>query len=350
MAFSPEANDYEGDETINMMTATDVLSEGHNLQDCSALINYDLHWNPVRLIQRAGRIDRIGSKADKIYIKNFLPSDEVEQVINIQKILNKRIKEIHEHVGQDDQILSEDERLNDMTIYAIYEVKDMDDIEMTEEDIFSLDEAELIIKNLAYEKPEYLALLKKMQLGLRSAKTGNNYKGTYAFFRSGDFPRLFIRKPDGAIIDNFIDVLKEVRCDPDEQEVSTTDKQLSNYYDDLKDIRSHFKNLLSDETKQIKIEPEIRKTKARIRTLMQNKQNDEIFLENASKIDSVLNQYFPSHYIPLLRKLNKQEEDDEHYFQELVNIYNDEDLGEIVSTEKKEQKSVIEFICGEILI
>ena len=75
--FVPKANSWykfrEGESELNTVIATDVLSEGLNLQDCDKVINYDLHWNPVRLIQRLGRIDRIGSEHEKIYALNFLP-------------------------------------------------------------------------------------------------------------------------------------------------------------------------------------------------------------------------------------------------------------------------------------
>ena len=70
------------------MIATDVLSEGLNLQDCNKIVNYDLPWNPVRLIQRFGRIDRIGSEHDVVYGFNFLP----ERVLNAIEISNRNWK------------------------------------------------------------------------------------------------------------------------------------------------------------------------------------------------------------------------------------------------------------------
>ncbi len=68
--------------------ATDVLAEGLNLQDCSVVLNYDLHWNPVRLIQRFGRIDRIGSEHGTIYGLNFLPETALEKELGIRAVLN----------------------------------------------------------------------------------------------------------------------------------------------------------------------------------------------------------------------------------------------------------------------
>ena len=67
---------------IDILIATDCISEGQNLQDCDYLINYDIHWNPVRIIQRFGRIDRIGSKNSVIQLVNFWPDITLDEYIN----------------------------------------------------------------------------------------------------------------------------------------------------------------------------------------------------------------------------------------------------------------------------
>jgi len=90
-AISPKANNYilkKNEIEVRMVVTTDVLSEGLNLQDCYNLINYDLHWNPVKLIQRFGRIDRIGSEHDEIYGFNFLPETELDKNLNLQEIVH----------------------------------------------------------------------------------------------------------------------------------------------------------------------------------------------------------------------------------------------------------------------
>ncbi len=89
--FAPKANpEYkrpEGESELFTLVATDVLAEGLNLQDCDKIINYDLHWNPVRLIQRFGRIDRIGSDYDVIYGFNFLPETGIEKNLGLKERL-----------------------------------------------------------------------------------------------------------------------------------------------------------------------------------------------------------------------------------------------------------------------
>lgn len=94
-AFSPRSKERpadladEGD--IELLIATDCISEGQNLQDCDFLINYDIHWNPVRIIQRFGRIDRIGSPNDRIQLVNFWPNIELEEYINLEQRVSGRM-------------------------------------------------------------------------------------------------------------------------------------------------------------------------------------------------------------------------------------------------------------------
>ena len=88
-AFSPRSKerpeDLAGEGEIDLLIATDCISEGQNLQDCDWLVNYDIHWNPVRIIQRFGRIDRIGSPNDCIQLVNFWPNIELEEYINLEQ-------------------------------------------------------------------------------------------------------------------------------------------------------------------------------------------------------------------------------------------------------------------------
>lgn len=111
--FAPRANRAEVavEEQIELLIATDALSEGMNLQDADTLINYDLHWNPVRLIQRAGRIDRIGSTNEEIHIASFLPARELEGQLRLEEVLRARITEFLKVFGEDSEVLPSEERL-----------------------------------------------------------------------------------------------------------------------------------------------------------------------------------------------------------------------------------------------
>ena len=95
---------------IDILIATDCISEGQNLQDCDYLINYDIHWNPVRIIQRFGRIDRIGSKNESIQLVNFWPDITLDEYINLKARVETRMKIVDMTATGDDNVLSPEEK------------------------------------------------------------------------------------------------------------------------------------------------------------------------------------------------------------------------------------------------
>lgn len=113
--FSPISKDKHllmpADKTeIDILIATDCISEGQNLQDCDYLINYDIHWNPVRIIQRFGRIDRIGSKNTHIQLVNFWPDVTLDEYIDLKAKVETRMKIVDMTATGDDNLLSEEEK------------------------------------------------------------------------------------------------------------------------------------------------------------------------------------------------------------------------------------------------
>ena len=120
--FAPIARDgetlVEQQGEITYLFSTDVLAEGQNLQDCGLLINYDLHWNPIRMIQRGGRINRLGSTHTKIEIKNLPPHAELEQFLKLVQKLEDKISLISATIGTDASVLGEP--INPIDYIGIY--------------------------------------------------------------------------------------------------------------------------------------------------------------------------------------------------------------------------------------
>ena len=113
--FSPQSKDKATllpniSEEIDVLIGTDCISEGQNLQDCDYLINYDIHWNPVRIIQRFGRIDRIGSKNDVIQLVNYWPDMTLDDYINLKERVEARMKVSVMTSTGDDNLLSDEEK------------------------------------------------------------------------------------------------------------------------------------------------------------------------------------------------------------------------------------------------
>lgn len=112
--FSPKSKGRDvlmpgSKDELDILIATDCISEGQNLQDCDYLVNYDIHWNPVRIIQRFGRIDRIGSANDYIQLVNFWPDMDLDEYINLKSRVETRMRiSIMTSTGDDDLINSEE--------------------------------------------------------------------------------------------------------------------------------------------------------------------------------------------------------------------------------------------------
>ncbi|MCI0490242.1 MAG: phospholipase D-like domain-containing protein [Blastocatellia bacterium] len=123
--FSPVSNDKRSkisqEEELRVLVATDVLSEGQNLQDCSIVINYDLPWAIIRLIQRAGRIDRIGQLAQEILCYSFLPAKGVNRIIKLRERVRQRLAENAEVVGTDEAFFEDDR--NSKVVIDLYNEK-----------------------------------------------------------------------------------------------------------------------------------------------------------------------------------------------------------------------------------
>src|SRR6266567_3409599 len=110
-AFAPHANhrpEIAGtDGEVDLLISTDVLSEGQNLQDCGVLLNYDLHWNPTRMVQRAGRIDRIGTSFETLWVYNMFPDEGLERLLGLVESLSQKIASIDASGFLDASILGE---------------------------------------------------------------------------------------------------------------------------------------------------------------------------------------------------------------------------------------------------
>jgi superfamily II DNA or RNA helicase len=214
--FSPQSNkNHLGKREfaeIRVLVATDILSEGQNLQDCHIVVNYDLPWAIIRLIQRAGRVDRIGQKSDKIYCYSFLPEDGLETILNLRNRLQKRIKENAETVGSDEVFFDGDP----VNIQDLYNEKAG---VLDEEDDGDVDLASYcyqIWKNGCENYPEVKNIISELPNVIYSTKkTDTDEKGTVVYARTSDDNDClaWIGEKGDMISQSPIEILKAVKCD-----------------------------------------------------------------------------------------------------------------------------------------
>jgi len=173
------------DKNIDILFSTDVLSEGQNLQSARIIINYDLHWNPTRMIQRAGRIDRIGSPYDKIFIHNFFPEQELEDLLKLVAILQQKIINIDDSIGLDQTILGEE--IHPKVFGTIRRIKDKDDslLAELEEELFG--GGEKFYQPLKdFSREMALGELEKLPHGIYSGLETTKMRGIFFYYKYAD--------------------------------------------------------------------------------------------------------------------------------------------------------------------
>lgn len=191
--FAPVANRLRQlDRRIDILVATDTMSEGVNLQDADTLINFDLHWNPVRLIQRAGRIDRIGSQHEEIHIASFLPERGLESGLGLEEVLRRRIREFRSVFSVDGEILP-DEELNEEEAIAAYSGNAFEEDEAEDLDSISRHSERLLL--LRRENQEAYDRVVRMRPGRTAVSNGDGLP--IAALRLGWFWKFFTNDESG---------------------------------------------------------------------------------------------------------------------------------------------------------
>jgi len=221
--FSPESNgkrdQVRAPDELRVLIATDVLSEGQNLQDCAVIVNYDLPWAIIRLIQRAGRVDRIGQKADKILCYCFVPADGVERLIRLRARVRQRLIENAEVVGSDETFFDDDK--DDQVIRDLYTEKNgiLDDDGDTEVDLASY--AYQIWKNATDADPGLAARIEAMPNVVYATKAHAPMPeapgGVLVYMRTGQGnDALTWIDPDGRVVtQSQLAILKMAACSAD---------------------------------------------------------------------------------------------------------------------------------------
>ena len=168
MNFSPISKErgklQNVDDEIDILIATDCISEGQNLQDCDYLINYDIHWNPVRIIQRFGRVDRLGSRNEQIQLVNFWPSVELDEYINLENRVKQRMKMLDLSATGEDDVIAEDSNTMKDLEYRRNQLVQLQDAVIDLEDVqgsvsltdFTMDDFRMDLMNLGKKYENYL--------------------------------------------------------------------------------------------------------------------------------------------------------------------------------------------------
>lgn len=230
--FSPVSNekyDFKGSEDeLRVIISTDVLSEGQNLQDCNIIVNYDLPWAIIRLIQRAGRIDRIGQESEEITCYSFLPEDGLEEILNLRGRLSTRIKQNAEVVGTD-EVFFEGDPVNIEDLYneraGIFDEEDEQDIDLSSY-------AYQIWQNAIDKDPKLkniISNLPNVVYGTKQVKNNDMKEGVVVYTRTAhDHDSLvWMDRSRQIVTQSPLKILKAVQCEPETKPLT----RLSEHHD-----------------------------------------------------------------------------------------------------------------------
>ncbi len=226
--FSPISNEKrrvlaEGEE-LRVALATDVLSEGQNLQDCAIVVNFDLPWAIIRLIQRAGRVDRIGQQSDTIRCYSFLPADGVEEIIRLRARVRQRLKENAEVVGADEAFFEDQDNASVVRDLFTEKAGILDGDEDAEVDLASY--AYQIWKNAIDRDPEMAKIIPAMPNVVYSTRahepSAEHPEGALVYLRTaeGNDALAWIDRKGNSVTESQFTILRAAECTPERAAVA----------------------------------------------------------------------------------------------------------------------------------
>ena len=248
-SFNPKYKEKNNDK-YDLLITTDVLAEGINLHRANVLVNYDLPWNPTRIMQRVGRINRVGTEFDRIFVFNFFPTAQSAKQMPLEDRILEKLQSFHDTLGEDYKYLSDAEVVSAQKLFAdLSKNIDDDEEESTNPELAYLS----VIRDIRDTKPDLFNKIKRLPQKAKSAKMDNDSYDDYTitFLRKGALKTFFMTNADETEARqlSFMDAIKHIECNEEEAKINVTSK----YYDHLKLNSQAFDDMLVEE-EEISIE------------------------------------------------------------------------------------------------
>ena len=241
-SFNPQNKSKENDK-YDLLITTDVLAEGINLHRANILFNYDLPWNPTRIMQRVGRINRVGTEFDRIYVFNFFPTAQSARQMPLEDRILEKLQSFHDTLGEDYKYLSDAEEVSAQKLFVDL-TKDLDqEEESTNPELEYLS----VIRDVRDLTPELFTRIKRLPLKAKTAKIVRNKTDdcTVTFIRKGALKTFFMTTVAGDVTEqlSFMDAIKLIECSPEEKKASVG----TQYYKHLQLNSSAFDNMIIEQ-------------------------------------------------------------------------------------------------------
>lgn len=282
-SFNPKFKSKNNDK-YDLLITTDVLAEGINLHRANVLVNYDLPWNPTRIMQRVGRINRVGTEFDRIYVFNFFPTAQSHAQMPMEDRILEKLQAFHDTLGEDIKYLSDQEEVSSKKLFSDLN-KDLDDDseESTNPELAYL----AIIRQIRDNDPGLFTKIKRIP---KKAKAGRistlvDKDSTISFIRKGALKTFFVSDSHESKQITFMDAIPYIQAEPDEQKISVG----SSFYEEFDQNDTAFDEMLTEE-KEVSLElPMVAGNDAKvIRLLKAIKSDQRLTDDQEDRIDRLM--------------------------------------------------------------
>lgn len=188
-SFNPRFKDKNND-MYDLLITTDVLAEGINLHRANVIVNYDLPWNPTRIMQRVGRINRVGTEFDRIYVFNFFPTAQSKKHMPLEGRIFEKLQAFHDTLGEDYKYLSNEEEVSSKKLFSDLTADLDNEEESTNPELAYL----AVIRQIRDNEPRLFSLIKRLPRKAKSGKSSMDVdeNSTITFIRKGSLKTFFI--------------------------------------------------------------------------------------------------------------------------------------------------------------
>lgn len=234
-------------DNIRILISTDILSEGINLHRSNIVINYDLPWNPTKVLQRVGRVNRVGTEHKEVFIYNFFPTAESDAHLGLEANIKAKIQAFHETLGEDAKYITEEEIPTTHELFgdSLYRrLNDKKSYEGEEDEDSELKYLQ-ILREIRDKHPDLFQKIKRLPKKARSARSYNEESDrVITFFRKGQLKKFVITEQEDSKELSFFDAVNYFECEPDVERKSIP----SEYYELLERNKKEFALLTSGES------------------------------------------------------------------------------------------------------
>lgn len=220
-SFNPKFKDKNNNK-YDLLITTDVLAEGINLHRANVLVNYDLPWNPTRIMQRVGRINRVGTEYDRIYVFNFFPTAQSKKQMPLEERILEKLQAFHDTLGEDFKYLSDEEEVSSKKLFSDL-TSDLD----SEEESTNPELAYLaIIRQIRDNDPKLFSLIKRLPKKAKAGKNSEKVIGdsTVTFIRQGALKTFFLSDEVETKQMSFMQAIDLIKAEPDDEKVSVSSR------------------------------------------------------------------------------------------------------------------------------